>query len=85
MHIATLAQILVPGDVYRCDSLPPGRGFVKTLFGPHLYVRADGTFEPFDWKSNPHYNRDETWVKLGRVRFLRSGEIDASSFSEILA
>lgn len=87
MHIATLAQVRSPDRLYRCDSMPPGRAYLFGAIEGSVYIRADGSTEPFNWAlEDRKYYHDETWVSVGHVsRLPPDGRIDLSKLQEVLA
>lgn len=80
MHIAEIAAGLEVNHLYRCDSMPAGRAFMRLSIdgeeGVDLYVRKDGSTEPFDWMvDGGKYNLDESWRDLGQINPKATGEI----------
>lgn len=80
MHIAELAQVREFDRLYRCDSMPPNRWHLLGMLEGDVYLRADGTTEPFAWRTeNDKYRDDETWSDCGPVARLDDGSLDLSA------
>lgn len=87
MHIATLAQVLAPDGLYRCDSMPLGRAFWARIEGGYWYVKPDGSVEPFDFRrESDKYRDDESWAHLGVMpRLAPDGRINIARLGIVLS
>lgn len=84
MRIEEMEFRKLPGELWRCGAMPEGRALLVPPQGMPLYVRADGTGEPFDYITHfAKYVQDvgaTDWERVGVVDF----ENLSSSLSTIL-
>jgi len=80
MHIADLVQSRTQDHIYRCDSMPPNRWRLFGMLEGDVYLRPDGTTEPFTGlMDDRRYHADETWIDCGPIQRTKSGGIDLAS------
>lgn len=76
MHIAELAQGRKIDHLYRCSTMPPNRWYLFGALEGDVYLKPDGTTEPFDFRlEGDKYRDDATWQECGHVRRNRDGSL----------
>lgn len=76
MHIAELAQGRKIDHLYRCSTMPPNRWYLFGAIEGDVYLRPDGTTEPFGFRlEGDKYRDDATWQECGHVRRNSDGSL----------
>lgn len=80
-HIGELAMSRQIDHLYRCSTMPPNRWYLFGALEGDVYLRPDGTTEPFDFRlDGDKYREDATWQDAGAVvRLAPDGRIDIAS------
>lgn len=75
-HIGELAMFRQLDHLYRCDAMPPNRWYLFGALEGDVYLKPDGTTEPFAFRvESDKYRESWTWKDCGPVSRTSSGAL----------
>lgn len=71
--------------LYRCSTMPPNRWYLFGFLEGDVYLKPDGTTEPFDFRlEGDKYKADATWEECGSIQRNSDGSIMLDSLPVVV-